>query len=86
MTPMMTFSSFLRIQLWLLQQAAANVALAKRFKYEKRCAKYVDMVEERGVALCHFHGYVDRAALPPNMVSIPFSIIPFLVVGNPPCQ
>lgn len=32
-----------------------------------RSRKYVDMVEKQGVALCHFHGFVPRKALPPNV-------------------
>ena len=50
-------------------QAAANVAVAKRFKEEGRCSEYVEMVEKKGVALCHFHGYIKKSVLPPNMVS-----------------
>ncbi|KIY93739.1 hypothetical protein MNEG_14222 [Monoraphidium neglectum] len=53
---------------WLiLSQAAANVALARRFKAAGRSRRYVDMVENQGVALCHFHGFVRRAALPANV-------------------
>ncbi|KAI8471996.1 MAG: hypothetical protein J3K34DRAFT_218294 [Monoraphidium minutum] len=53
---------------WLiLSQAAANVALARRFKAAGRSRRYVSMVENQGVALCHFHGFVRRGALPANV-------------------
>jgi hypothetical protein len=53
---------------WLiLAQAAANVSLARRFKAAGVCRKYVDMVERRGVAVAHFHGFVARGAVPPNV-------------------
>ena len=55
---------------WLiLAQAAANVSLARRFKEEGICQSFVDMVEKEGMALCHFHGFIDRAAIPESMVS-----------------
>jgi len=55
---------------WLiLAQAAANVAMAKRFKEEGVSPAFVDMVENKGVALCHFHGYINKNTLPTGMVS-----------------
>jgi len=53
---------------WLiLSQAATNLALARRFKAAGRSARYVDLVENKGVAVAHFHGFVQRDALPPNV-------------------
>lgn len=53
---------------WLiLGQAATNVGLARKFKAAGRSRRYVRMVENDGVALCHFHGFIPRAALPPNV-------------------
>jgi len=53
---------------WLiLAQAAANVSLAKRLKAAGKAAAYVQAVEAEGLALAHYHGFVDRAALPPTM-------------------
>jgi len=55
---------------WLiLAQAAANVAIAKRLKEGGRSHSFVDMVENKGTALCHFHGYINKNVLPNNMVS-----------------
>ena len=51
-----------------VMQAAANVAVAKRFKEEGRCAAYVDMLENQGIALCHFHGFIHRDAVPKEIV------------------
>jgi len=56
---------------WLiLAQAAANVSLAKRFKEEGICADYVNMVEKEGMALAHFHGFINRGCVPGNIVSM----------------
>ncbi|GBF97036.1 hypothetical protein Rsub_09509 [Raphidocelis subcapitata] len=53
---------------WLiLSQAAANVALARKFKAAGRSARFVKIVETEGVALCHFHGFVRREAVPGNV-------------------
>jgi len=55
---------------WLiLAQAAANVAIAKRLKEGGRSTKYVEMIEKKGTAICHFHGYINRQILPANLVS-----------------
>lgn len=50
---------------WLiLAQAAANVSLAKRLKAAGKAASYVAAVENEGLALAHYHGFVARDALP----------------------